>query len=281
MRSSNCRPASGDHHELAGIPGEAPMEIVARFASETTIAAALTGCFARTDADRYSDIDLLLFDDGLPPGKSPIERLIVQKGQMVSLTTATTAFWREHFEWPGAAIYTVPAFRNLVPLFDRNGALAALIEQARSFSWEPLQSAADEFVREKIVQQAEVVHKVLSSFERGDPERLATYTWELTTEMSLAIAVHRRIFIESGNYTFDAVCRAQGSDSDWTRAHRRATGAGAGLDGKTSMADRGRGALQLYRETATASEGVLHTPDSEVVHHAVMNLSTFLFQGDG
>ena len=273
--------STGPCDSLVNLPEGTLLRIIDKFATDTVSAAALTGSFAREDADRYSDIDLLLFDETLPNGKSPVKQLTVRHDRLISLTTATAGFWREHFDWPSTAVYTVPAFRNLRPLFDQTGVLAELVERAQSFSWDPLQTAADEFVREKVVQQAEVAHKLLSGIERREPERLAVYAWEIVNELSLAVAVHRRIFIESGNHTFAEVCRAQGIESPWTQVHRRASGKNGGVDGGSTVLERGVAALRLYQMTATIIEDLLQLEGSEATRHATLGISSFLNQDAG
>jgi len=112
-------------------------------------ALALGGSFARGAATAYSDVDLAPFyraGASLPP-----KRLFWRDGWLVSVSPKTVDSWRERMTRPEWAIQLVPSAAQLRILLDKEGALAALVAEARAFRWEPLQSAADAFASDLLM----------------------------------------------------------------------------------------------------------------------------------
>lgn len=223
--------------------------LVSEFAGERAIAAALSGSYARGEAGPFSDVDLLCFTRGSTAGAAGArEEVLVYRDQiLVSVTYADLETWRAFLTRPRTAIRAVPAFRNLRILLDREGALAALKQEAVDFAWASLQPEADRQAGAIVLHLGEVVHKLLGGLHARDERRLVGPTWELVQELTEAVAVQRGAFIAAENDVFSVAQRAAGRDSAWARQHARALGLAGG---SSSPARRAEAALALYRETA-------------------------------
>ena len=86
-------------------------------------------------------------------------------------------------------------------------------EEARRFTWAPLQPAADAYAGFTLERLAEVAHKLLAALAAGDAAGAAPYNWELVTDLSHA-----------GRTSLRQVQDAVGRESAWSAAHRRAAG---------------------------------------------------------
>jgi hypothetical protein len=109
--------------------------LLARLTAEVdgdgVVGVALGGSFARDAAMVYSDLDLAPFyADGQP---LPPKRFFYRVGLLVSVSPKTCAGWRGQMARPETAIYAVPSARRLRILLDRDGTLAAPIEEAQAF----------------------------------------------------------------------------------------------------------------------------------------------------
>ena len=224
--------------------------LVAEFLTKDTIAVALAGSYARGDASRWSDVDIIRYTE-MPPATSE-ERytLAIRDGRLVSLTTTTIAAKQAEMGRPEEAIFVVPGLRQARILHDPTGALAALHQQARDFAWEPLRAAANAHANETVMGDAEEVHKLLSALSRRDESAIRYATLGLVLGLTRAVAVGRGVLIESENSYFRQVQDAAGADSAWTRYHRIAAGFVAGASRLAPATAAGIAALHLYRETA-------------------------------
>jgi hypothetical protein len=219
--------------------------LLAEFTNAETIGVLLTGSHARGDATEFSDVDLVRFAPALPEAEEDRYTLAWRAGRLVSLSCATIAGKRDELARPETAIWAVPGLRQARPLLDRAGALAALLEEARAFRWEPLQEAADAYASYELMGLAEEAHKALAGLAGGD-ETLALYgTWGLVIGLARAVAVQRGVLIRTENVYFRQIQEAMGLDSAWAAAFRRA----AGLEAAPALA-RAAAGLRLYQETA-------------------------------
>ena len=75
----------------------------------------------------------------------------------------TAARWRT----PVPSARSFPIWREAVVLHDPNGKAGALIEDARAWTWGPLERRCDGWVAEEITALAEEVHKLVVALQAG------------------------------------------------------------------------------------------------------------------
>lgn len=254
--------------------------LVAEFADETVHAVALSGSFARGEADAYSDADLVCYTRSLPRARRDRERLLYRDERLVSVDLQSVEERLADLRQPAAAIRAAPALRRLRPLLDRDGALAALQGAARAFAWAPLQPAADAYASFTLERLAEVAHKILGGLAARDEERATLATWELVLDLTGAIAVRRGVLVDSDRTFFRQVRAAVGRDTAWTRQHRLAAGLEETATTLPPALARGAAALRLYRETAALLGPILEPAHREVAAGTVERVALALDRPD-
>lgn len=232
------------------LPEPQLQRLVAEFAAEGIVALALAGSYARGDATRWSDVDVIRYGADLPATSEERYTLAIREGRLVSLSTTTIPTKQAEMTKPEAAIFVVPGLRQARILHDPTGALAALHQQARDFTWEPLRTAASAHASETVMGDAEEAHKLLGALGRHDESAALYATHGLVLGLTRAVAVGRGVLIESENSYYRQVQEAAGVDSSWTRYHRIAAGFVAPSSRLAPATAVGIAALHLYRETA-------------------------------
>lgn len=220
-------------------------ELVPTLLSSHTVAIILAGSTVHGNATPFSDIDLahMVDADFTGPGK----KFYYRAGRLVSVNARTIDWWRHAVMQPEKAIFIVPALQRAHIVLDQTGAFAEFQAQLAQFSWEPLQEAAHQFAGATLASQAETVHKILSGLIRGTG--LYEPTVVLTLDVTLVMAVHRGVLVESAASYMGQVRESVGTDSIWSAYHRVATS--ECHDGEISPAvpQQARAAIRLYRET--------------------------------
>jgi hypothetical protein len=224
--------------------------LVAEFATLDTVAIALAGSYARGDATRWSDVDIIRYAATIPPTSEEQYTLAIRDGQLVSLTTTTIAAKSAEMGRPEEAVFVVPGLRQARILHDPTGALATLHQRARSFTWEPLRAAANAYASEMVMGNAEEVHKLLGALSRRDESAVIYATRGAVKGLTHAVAVGRGVLIESENSYYRQVQEAVGTHAAWTRYHRIAAGFVTPSSRLAPATAIGIAALHLYRETA-------------------------------
>lgn len=230
---------------------------------------ALRGSFARGTPTRLSDLDLTPFyDEGtaLPP-----KRLFYRDGWLVSVAPKSLTSWRAQMAQPEWAIYLVPSAAEMRLLRDREGALAALVAEARAFDWAPLQPAADAFAGETLLVEVEHAQKVLAGLVSGDSAELCRGLGGLLYALPWAVATQRGVMVTSGNTFYAQVQAAAGDESAWSRALRAALGIETSNVGDVGDAldRRGVAGLRLYAETARLLEHVVRPDEARVAREFI------------
>ncbi len=219
-------------------------------------AVVLVGSHARGEAGPESDVDLL----AVGPRKFSY-RLQRRGGMLVSTSSRPLGPYREALGEPGSVCAAVPGWREAVPLHDPEGIAASLIEEARGWSWGPLERRCDAWVAEGITSLAEEAHKLVAALGREDRQTAAIQRSILAVRLAPILALHHRILYGSENALWDVVGAAMGEE--WSQAQSAALGLGDELFEETC-----RGALRLY---GLAAEEVHHLSDGRqerVVRHA-------------
>jgi hypothetical protein len=250
-------------------------DLVAECATEGIVAVALAGSYARCEATRWSDVDIIRYAAALPSTSEARYTLAIRSARLISLTTTTIAVKQGEMARPEEAIFVVPGLRQARILHDPTGALAALHQRARDFTWEPLRTAASAYASEMVMGQAEEAHKLLGALSRHDESATIYAAHGAVQGLTRAVAVGRGVLIESENNYYRQTQQAAGEDSTWTRYHRIAAGFTAPdiLDSRPSPAEAiAIAALHLYRETARLLRALLlprHLPVIEATLAAI------------
>ncbi len=250
-------------------------ELVAELDGEDVLAIALMGSYARGDATAYSDVDVVRFAAKPPEGDEEGYTLQYRGGRLVSISTTTLEAKERELSHPVSAVMAVPGLRQARVLLDKDGALAALREQAIAFTWEPLQPAADRFASYTLMGNAEEVHKVLSGLVRRDESAAMYGTVGMCNMLTQIVVVQRGLLIQTENSWFQQVYDEVGQGSDWTRYHRLANGFEAGPPHLPPFEARAVAGLCLYEETTTLLRDVLRPAHAQVVDTAIANIRRF------
>ena len=153
----------------------------------------------------------------MPESEAERYTLRYREGYLVSITTTTVSAKLEELARPQDAIWAVQGLRQSRILLDRDGSLRRLKQAAMEFTWEPLQSAANEYASYGVMGYAEEVSKVLGGLLRGDDSAVLYGTLGLCLGLTKAILIQRGVLLESENSYFsqaqDATLRGRvGSD---------------------------------------------------------------------
>src|SRR5262245_25672725 len=122
--------------------------LVDEFVTTEIVAVALAGSYARGDATHWSDVDIIRYATTMPATSEERYTLAIRDWRLISVSTTTIAAKDADMKQPEVAIFAVPGLRQARILHDPLGALAALHQQARDFTWEPLRAAASAYASE-------------------------------------------------------------------------------------------------------------------------------------
>ena len=234
------------------VAGEVADELV----EDGAEAVVLVGSHARGDDGPESDVDVLAVGP-----RAFSFRLERHGGLLVSVTSRPVEAYRQELTDPSFVCAAVPGWREAVPLHDPHGTAASLIEEARAWTWPPLERRCDEWVAEQVCSLAEEVHKLVSALRSNARQTAAVQRSILAVHLAPILAVHRRILYGSENRLWDLVSDAMGEG--WRAAQSAALGLGDdGFEGTCQAA------LRLYDLAADETHHVLDERQRRVVHHA-------------
>ena len=242
------------------MPSDRPLSVAREVADELARdgaeAVVLVGSHARGDAGPESDVDV----HAVGPGDFSY-RLERRGGLLVSVSSRPLGSYREAFREPGSVCAAVPGWREAIPLHDPEGIVASLIEEARAWTWGPLERRCGAWVAEEITSLAEEVHKLTSALHREDRQAGAIQRSILAVHLAPILAVHHRILYGSENALWDLVSNAMGEE--WRQTQSRALGLGG-----EPLDETCRAALKLFGLSADEVKGLLDGRQKRVVRHA-------------
>jgi|SRR5579875_2173706 predicted nucleotidyltransferase len=241
--------------------------LVAELDSDALTAIVLKGSYARGDASYYSDIDLTCFVKELPEQSQ--KRFAYKEGHLISISTRTLDEERERLAKPEQAVFVVQGLREARILLDKDGAFGLLQQEAKTFTWEHLQSAANKYAGQILMLHTEYVHKILRGLLLHDDIALAEIALELLFALTDAVVVQRGVLIMSGNTYFRQAQDAVGVDSMWTHHHKLVAGIEVHSMEDVSWEAKGVAVLRLYQETVKLLRPVLCPEHSSVIEETV------------
>jgi hypothetical protein len=204
-----------------------------------------------------------------PEGQRERYRLWLVDGRLVSVSTTTLASKRAELARPETAIWAVGGLRQTRILADRAGGLAALVAEARAFTWTPaLRAAAVDHASDTLAGLAEEAHKALGARERGDESAMLYAALGLQQVLIRVALVARGVLLESENQWFDAALRLEPPDSRWQRLLRVVVGYDA--------PSAGVAALWLYVEATRLLADMLTAEDAALVAATVARIRAAL-----
>jgi hypothetical protein len=155
--------------------------------------------------------------------------------------------------------------------------LAALVAEARAFTWTPaLRAAAVDHASDTLAGLAEEAHKALGARERGDESAMLYAALGLQQVLIRVALVARGVLLESENQWFDAALRLEPPDSRWQRLLRVVVGYDAPPAGMPPARGRTDAALWLYVEATRLLADMLTAEDAALVAATVARIRAAL-----
>ncbi len=276
VETTTTFPQSEGPHTMNMLSETFLTKIIGELDDEFVTAIMLHGSYARGEAiPPYSDVDLVqVIQENA--ASLPKKRYAWREGYLISISSRPISTYREWFAAPERAIFVVPGVQEARILLDKDGAFSALQQEAKTFQWAPLQTSANSYASQLLLEQTEIVLKSLRALSLHDIVALSDMTLDLFSAVTEAIAVQRGIFISSGNTYFHQVEKAIGQDSRWTYYHRLAAGTASHNACTSSMNERGVAALRLYQETVRLVQPFIDSQAWQVIEQALRAIEQVL-----
>ena len=253
---------------LGGIPEQPDFgELAEAFRAPGVVAQALMGSYARGDANRFSDVDLVrLYAGADDPGETKTH---LRDGFFVAVNDAGPDQVEAWFTEPQLASATMAGLRRARPLWDPDGIFDAIQRRARAFIWDSeMQARADAWASLQLVGWIEEAQKGLAGLRSGHEGRLLNARYGLTWGLTNVLRVQRGILISGDNGTYPEVIQVIGPESRWAMLSRLAFG----IDGTGSLANQVRAGLQLYVHTAEMLSAILTPRHERMVDEVVRRI---------
>src|SRR2546421_7864053 len=141
-------------HDVADVSEAFLTDLVAELDNEQVAAIILKGSCARGEETVYSDVDLTVFLYTEPAHS--FHQRFYREGRLISVGTHTFEYYRKAFLRPEEAIFVVPSTREARILLDKEGLFRHLQQEARDWTWEPLQEMANRYACETMLEHTEI-----------------------------------------------------------------------------------------------------------------------------
>lgn len=258
-------------HSLVTLDSAAIAGLMQRFVPAEAVGVMLMGSRARGNAGPFSDVDwvrLARDDDGLPDDGS-----YLIDGRLVVVSTLTPTSVEAIFNDPKSTCDNLMGLRTAQILLDREGELARLQRRARDFVWDAaMQSKANLWVAEQMVDIIEEAHKGLEGLRRNDVGRLLNARFGLSWILSGIMKVQRGVLLTGDNGTWDELNRAVGETTPWVRYRWAAFGVDDGAGRPPTLRTQVVAGLRLYVATAKLINHALPTREGEMVRATVARI---------
>jgi len=264
------------------LPDEFLSRLVAELDDETVRAIILHGSYARGDAvPPYSDVDLVRITRETPD-RTQQKRFIWHDSYLLNLSSRPLSIYQEWLTIPQAAIFRVSTIRDAHILLEKDSAFRIFQQETlNDWKWEPLQATANAYAGQLLMEQTEIILKILKALKIHDSVALSDMLLDLFAAVTEAIAVQRGVLVLSGNTYFHQVQEAVGRDSIWTSYHLQTAGIVPQNSLVPSIEERGWAALHLYQETVQLLQSHFLpqyweaiAPLLDMIEHALSNKET-------
>lgn len=259
----------GPNHTPSSLPDALLAKLVTELDDNTVRAIILHGSYARGDAiPPYSDIDLVRILQETRK-KNEQKRFTYYDNYLIGISSRPLSVYRERFMMPEKAIFVVPGIREAHILLEKDGEFSVLQQEAQAWRWEPLQAEADAYASHLMMEQSEIVLKLLRALVLHDPVALSDMLLDLFSAVTEAIAVQRGVLVLSGNTYFHQVQEAIGLDSMWTHYHLLTVGIVTQAIPVPSIEARGIAVLHLYQETAQLLQSCVSSEHWKMIEQTI------------
>ncbi len=230
-------------------------------------AIALMGSFARGDAGRFSDIDLVRFRETNEIKQDADTHLV--NGRFVVVSDVDARETEAWFSNPERATCCIAGVRFARPLWDPKNHFAALKRRADAFIWDAsLQTKADSWASDQLVGWIEEVQKGLEGLRTNDEGPMLNARYGLSWGLLNVMRVHRGVLITGENKIHAEVAEVLGRDSPWVRLSRDAFG----MARPVSLRDQVEAGLRLYILTVDLLGKALLPKHGPLVEEAVKRI---------
>jgi predicted nucleotidyltransferase len=213
------------------------------------------GSWVRGDAYRESDVDIHAI------GRGPHYMLERYHDFLVSVSWATVKQHRQAFKDPSEVGGIMPAWRNVVILYDPKEIAKALKQEALRWQWDLLGKRPERWVAEQLTGYAEEVHRLIGDLQLQHETAASVQRSLLAIHLAPILAVHHRILYDSENRLWDLVSEKMGAK--WAKVQKDALGTSG-----QSFEETCRAALQLFALAAREVANLLNKRQYQVVAHA-------------
>ena len=186
---------------------------------------------------------------------------------LFSIGCASEVVQRQRLYEPDWLATHVVGWRHAIALHDPDGVAESIRQEATNWSWALVSDRCDEWVAEHVTGLAEAVHKLVSSLSSRSWLEATVQRSVLAQQLSLILALHRRILYGSEN----AVWRLIGADlgSDW----REMQEAAFWIDNRSNLKEACEASLLLFELSAREVESLMDERQRSVTAKALHAIS--------
>lgn len=247
-------------------------KIINQINQPNIIGVGLSGSYARTENNQYSDVDVDIYVETLPEEDS--YTLQVTDEKLISLKYICLADEFDSLTKPESAVWSVSGLKQMQILIDESGQLAKLKQAAYDFRWDVLQDKANKFAIESLRGCAEEVHKAISGLLQENESKVLYASWGLFKNLSFAVAVQAGLMIESENKIFSMMQNHFEHHPEWVRVFRLSFGMDI-EENIPAWKTRGNASLDLYEQTALLFEKIINDKHREVIDNTLQLISSY------
>ncbi|WP_069650135.1 nucleotidyltransferase domain-containing protein [Caloranaerobacter ferrireducens] len=239
---------------------ESIAERIKKIDREELEAIALMGSYARGEACKYSDIDIVCFLKEGNEGRLPDIEIVDSKYLVISyVTREETDKW---FCDPEKATECISGLRQSKVIWDPNGYLSSLKKRAEEFKWDSsLQEKANNYASRELVSWVEEVHKALQGLLFNDIGRMLNGLYGLTYGLFKVVRVQKGILLTSDNSFFKQVIDYFGEESEFAILGKEAFG----IDNTLEVRERVISGLKLFDLITDMLVDILNDDDKEAI----------------